>query len=144
MALRPKEFYYSLPRVDFALANASKTDVIYKLHNSNAVGKILTVEDVADEKLDKNTPLILLIHGWLTNDTSPWFGPLRDEYFKLGPHNVIYLNWSKAGAKRYEVSSANVKPVGKYIADFLIASNVPPNMIQLIGEKFIFIFNLNI
>nr|UPN66603.1 pancreatic triacylglycerol lipase 1 [Colaphellus bowringi] len=126
----------NLPAVDFTLAEAQKSDVIYK-HHQKAGGefKILTEEDVGEEALDKTIPTVLLIHGWTTDDTSPWYAPLRDEYFKLGAHNIIYINWSKAGNKSYDVSSANVRPVGRFIAQFLIASGVPLEKIQIVGHS---------
>nr|XP_023021819.1 phospholipase A1-like isoform X1 [Leptinotarsa decemlineata] len=130
------EDYSQYPPVDFDLAEADKNDVIYKLfRDSTADYKILTEGNVANESLDKTIPTVLLIHGWTTDDTSPWFAPIREEYFKLGPHNVFYINWSVAGNKSYEVSSANVKPVGKFIAEFLIASEVPQQRIHIIGHS---------
>ncbi|KAJ8935336.1 hypothetical protein NQ318_016629 [Aromia moschata] len=134
---KKKEYYRSLPPVDFTLADAVKEDVTYKYfkHPTEEHGKILTEESVAEEDLDKSIPTVLLIHGWTTDDTSPWFAPLKDEYFKLGPHSIIYVNWSKAGNKAYHVSSANILPVGRFIAQFLNASGIPPQNIHLVGHS---------
>lgn len=62
------------------------------------------------------------------------FSPLKNEYFKLGSFNIIYINWSKAGNKSSAVSKANVKPIGKYIAEFLVASKVDLKKIHVIGR----------
>lgn len=134
---RQKEFYRGLPPVNYDLADAVKTDVKFKVftHPEQQFGKMLTVDNVADENLDKTVPTILLIHGWTTDDTSPWYQPLKDVCFRLCPHNVIYVNWWLAGGKTYEVSSANAKPVGKYVACFLLKSGVPLENIHLIGKK---------
>ncbi|KAJ8969604.1 hypothetical protein NQ317_011318 [Molorchus minor] len=132
-----KEFYRTLPPVDFTLAKAEKTDIIYKLFNDSKQesGKVLNEGTVAGEGLNKSIPTVLLVHGWTTDDTSPWYKPLKDEYFKLGPHNIIYINWSKAGNKSYDISSANIAPVGKYMAQFLIASGIPQDNIHIIGHS---------
>ncbi|KAG5898202.1 hypothetical protein JTB14_005582 [Gonioctena quinquepunctata] len=131
-----EDYQRRYPKVDYTLADSQKTDVIYKLfRNSTADYKVLTVEDVGDAGLEKTIPTVLLMHGWTTDDTSPWFVPLKGEYFKLGPHNIIFINWSAAGNKSYDVSSANVRPVGKFIAQFLIASGVPQEKIHLIGHS---------
>ncbi|XP_018564415.1 lipoprotein lipase-like [Anoplophora glabripennis] len=132
-----KEFYRSLPPVDYSLADAVATDVIYKLfiHPEQEVGTILTEENVASTNLDKTIPTVLLIHGWTSNDNSPWYRPLRDSFFRLGPHNVIYVDWSIAGNKSYDVSSANTNPIGKYMAKFLLASGIPLENIHVIGHS---------
>ncbi|KAJ8968061.1 hypothetical protein NQ314_002500 [Rhamnusium bicolor] len=131
------DYYRSFPRVDFSLADAEKSDVTYKYFNNSLqeTGKILTVENVRREIVNKTIPMVLFIHGWTTDDTSPWYGPLKEEYFKLGPHNIIYIDWSNAGNKSYEVSSANIKPVGKFIALFLFESGVSRKNIHLVGHS---------
>ncbi|CAG9864882.1 unnamed protein product [Phyllotreta striolata] len=132
-----KNYYRSLPRVNFSLANGEKTDVIYKLFTdiSQTTGKVITTENANEEIVNKTLPTVLLIHGFTTDDTSPWYNPLKTEYFKLGPHNIIYINWSKAGNRTYTVSSANVKPIGKYIAEFLVESKVDLKKVHLIGHS---------
>ncbi|CAH1183842.1 unnamed protein product [Phaedon cochleariae] len=134
------ERYRNMPRVDFSLADAQKGDVIYKYFEdaADAEGKFVTEESLRNgegKTLNKSLPTVLLIHGWTTDDTSPWYKPLKDGLFALGPHNVVYVNWSKAGNKSYRVSSANIKPVGRFIAQFLVSSGVPPGNVQLIGHS---------
>lgn len=132
-----RAYLRSVPRVDFSKADdVKKTDVIFKFFKDASVtsGKILTEETVTNENLDTTIVTILIIHGWTTNDSSPWYAPLKDELFKIGPHNVFYLDWSIAGNKSYGVSCANTKPMGKIIAEFLVASGVPPSNIHLIGK----------
>lgn len=45
------------------------------------------------------------------------------------------MNWSKAGNKSYPVSSANVKPIGSYIADFLLNSKAKIENVHVIGHS---------
>ncbi|VEN50592.1 unnamed protein product [Callosobruchus maculatus] len=127
---------FSYKNVDFKVADAVKTDIIYKYFKDASIQepKVLTEETVSDEHMDKTVPTTYIIHGFTTDDTSPWFKPLKDALFKLGPHNVVYINWQKAGNKSYSVSSANVDPVGKYIAEFIIASGVPLGRVHLVGK----------
>uniref|UniRef100_A0A6P7GKZ8 Hepatic triacylglycerol lipase-like n=1 Tax=Diabrotica virgifera virgifera TaxID=50390 RepID=A0A6P7GKZ8_DIAVI len=131
-------YWRYLPSVDFSLANAQKPDVIYTLltNSSPDIGTKVTEETSDALIIDKNIPTILICHGWTTDDTSVWYRPLRDEYFKLGLHiNIIYLNWSKAGNQTYDIACANCKPVGKFIAQFLIASKVDLCKVHLVGHS---------
>ncbi|KAJ8966504.1 hypothetical protein NQ317_019649 [Molorchus minor] len=61
-----KEFYRTLPPVDFTLAKAEKTDIIYKLFNDSKQesGKVLNEGTVAGEGLNKSIPTVLLVQ-WL-------------------------------------------------------------------------------
>lgn len=133
---RPREYYRTLPRVDFSRSDdVQKSDAKYKLFKDiNDTGKVVTEETIKNENLDKSIPTVLIMHGWTTNDNSPWYAPLKNELFKAGGHNVIYLDWSIAGNKSYGVSCANSKPMGKVIAEFFIASEVPPSKIHLVGK----------
>ncbi|CAH1996714.1 unnamed protein product [Acanthoscelides obtectus] len=132
-----REERFSYQNVDFKLADAVKTDVIYKYFRdaSTEEPKVLTEETVGDEHMDKTVPTTYIIHGFTTDDSSPWYKPFKDELFKLGPHNVIYINWQKAGNKSYSVSSANIDPVGKYIAQFILASGVLPEKVHIVGHS---------
>ncbi|XP_028140192.2 lipase member H-A-like [Diabrotica virgifera virgifera] len=130
-------YWRSLPRVDFSLADAQKTDVSYTLftNSSPTIGTTVTEGTSNASIKNKNIPTILIIHGWATDDTSPWYRPLRDEYFKQGLYNIIFVNWSKAGNKSYEVASANCKPVGRFVAEFLITSKVDLSKVHLVGHS---------
>ncbi|CAG9830866.1 unnamed protein product [Diabrotica balteata] len=132
-----KSYYRSLPRVNFSKADAQNDDVIYTLFTKTSPTEGQNVNEGTSNSIikEKDVPTVLIIHGWTTDDTSPWYRPLRDEYFKQGPHNIIFLNWSKAGNKTYHVSSANVRPVGKSIAQFLVASKVNLSKVHLIGHS---------
>ncbi|CAH0555109.1 unnamed protein product [Brassicogethes aeneus] len=132
-----KEYYRSLPPVDYSLANAEKNDVKYRLFTniSDETGTFLTEESVKNINIKKYVPTIVLIHGWTTNDTSPWYPIVKNKYFEKGTHNIIYINWQKAGNLEYDVSSANIKPVGKYIAEFLIKSGIQREQVHIIGHS---------
>ncbi|XP_028144131.2 lipase member H-A-like isoform X2 [Diabrotica virgifera virgifera] len=134
---KKKAYYRSLPRVNFFKADAKDSDVIYTLfkNSSPTEGQIVNKDTSNSIIKEKDIPTVLIMHGWTTDDTSPWYRPLRDEYFKQGSHNIIFLNWSKAGNNTYQVSSANCKPVGKFIAQFLIASKVNLSKVHLIGHS---------
>lgn len=133
----PIEFYRKIPRVDFdKAADLKKTDVVYKLytHRSVATYKELTEDNVKQENLNKTIPTVLLLHGWNSSYSTPWYPLIKDELFRIGPHNVIYLDWSLIAKKTYSVSCASVKPLGKVVAEFFIASDVPLEKIHLIGK----------
>ncbi|XP_019864592.2 phospholipase A1 isoform X1 [Aethina tumida] len=131
-----QEFYLTLPPVDYDLANATKSDVFYRLFvNTTDQGTYLTEDNLDDITLNTELPTVLLIHGWTTDDTSPWYAPLKDAFFKKGSYNVLYVNWNKAGNLSYDVSCANTKPVGLYMAEFLIKSKIQPEKIHLIGHS---------
>ncbi|KAJ8966506.1 hypothetical protein NQ317_019651 [Molorchus minor] len=128
-----KEYYRSVLPFDVNLADAEKTDIIFTYFNSvSDTGRVLT-EETADGIIDKSLPTVLLIHGWTSDDTSPWFNSLKEGYFNLGSYNVIYINWYKAGSKEYYVSCDNIVPVGKFIAEFLITSSLSLGSVQIVG-----------
>lgn len=131
------EEYINLPPVNYSLADAVKTDVRYRLFASqhDNKGEVLTEQTVANTKLDTTLPTKIFIHGWTTNESSYWYAPLRQEYFKKAPHNVFYIDWSAAGDKEFPISAANVKPVGEYIADFIIASKILLQNVHVIGHS---------
>lgn len=125
-----------IPRVDFTKADdVQKTDARFTLFTKDSVntGRILTEESIKNENIDRNIPTVLIIHGWTSNDTSPWYAELKEALFKSGPHNVFYLDWSVPGNRLYGISCANTVPMGKNIAEFFIASRIPPNKIHLVG-----------
>ncbi|KAJ8917668.1 hypothetical protein NQ315_005115 [Exocentrus adspersus] len=131
----PKEFIKALSPVDYSLATAKKTDITYKLllNPDEEKGRILINGQVAKEHLIKTAPVVIFVHGWTNDDTSPWYKSLKDEYFKLGEYNIIYTNWWRAGNKSYDVSAANTKPVGRFIAQFLLEAEVPLKTIHIVG-----------
>ncbi|XP_057656460.1 lipase member H-A-like [Diorhabda carinulata] len=132
-----KANYRKLPKVDFSVANANKDDILYTLFTNSepTTGKKLREDNSNVEIIEKNITTVLIFHGWTTDDNSPWFRPLRDEFFKIGKHNIIFVNWSRAGNQSYSISCANVKLVGMYLAQFLIASKVDLDKVHLIGHS---------
>lgn len=135
--IRSREGYRKIPRVNFTKADSlQKSDAVFKFFKDaeQTTGKVLTEETVKEENIDKNIPTVLIMHGWTTNDSSPWYAPLKEELFRCGHHNVFYLDWSIAGNKSYGVSCANTVPMGKIIAEFFIASGVPPSKVHIVGK----------
>lgn len=130
-----RDYYASIPPFDFKQADStSPNDVIYKLFSSLDNGYYVNSKNVNKFQFNRTIPTIFLIHGWTTDDTSPWYEPLRNNLLNSIRCNVVYVNWSKAGNKTYFVSSANIKPVGKFIAEFLISAQIDPKYVHLIGE----------
>ncbi|XP_060529039.1 lipase member H-like isoform X2 [Cylas formicarius] len=133
-----KEQLKKSSRVNFTQTDpGTKDEVIYKLFTKDNLRKPILVNDetIINHIKDKHIPMVLLIHGWTTDDTSPWYDPLRDAYLESGPHNIIYINWSRAGNLTYAISCANVIPVGQYIAKFLTVTGVDAKRIHLIGHS---------
>lgn len=125
---------YDIPPVDFSLADAGKTDVTYQLFTNRSVSGIyITDENVVT--LNPDIPTKILIHGWLSNETTYWYAPYRDECFKKGDYNVIYIDWSKAGSKDFYISAANTKPIGKFIGDFITKTKLRLNNVHIIGHS---------
>lgn len=131
------EAYSKLPPVNYSLADCKKTDVQYRLFtkDDDSKGKLVTEETVNLTAEERDLPTKLFIHGWTTNETSYWYGPLRNAYLNSAPHNILYIDWSPAGSKPFEISAANVDPIGGFIADFLIASKISLDKIHVIGHS---------
>lgn len=122
--------------VNFGLANAEKSHVKFQLFsNKSYEGIYLTEQDIEHVKIETNLPTKVFIHGWNSNLKSNWYNAFRDEYFKKGEYNIIYVDWFEAGSREYPVSAANVKPVGHFIADFIMATKIKLKNIHVIGKS---------
>lgn len=121
--------------MNFSLQNAQKSDVIYYLFKNATQEDLLELTEDNISQLDKKLPTKIFLHGFTTNITSPWYPLLKTQYFIKGPHNIIYIDWSKAGDLTYPESAANVDPVGGFIADFLITTKIPLAQIHIIGHS---------
>ncbi|CAH1996709.1 unnamed protein product [Acanthoscelides obtectus] len=112
---------FRFENVDFSLADAVESDVIFKYYSDayQINPRILTIGSVSGH-MDKEAKTVYMIHGYTQDDTDPWFRPLKRELFIQRQFNIVYINWVKAGNKSYDVSSANINPVGKFIADFIV------------------------
>ncbi|KAI4461676.1 lipase [Holotrichia oblita] len=126
---------YNIPPVNYSIADAVKTDITYKYFTKANMSGIYITEESAANILDENISTKFIIHGWLSNDTSYWYEPYRDECFKKDNYNFIYIDWSKAGAKEFYVSAANTKPIGSYIADFIISAKLQLDKVHIIGHS---------
>lgn len=132
-----RDFYASIPPVNFSSAESVlPTDISYKLFSSSdqSVPFDVTSENASNLTINRQVPAIFLIHGWTTDDTSPWYQPLKDHLLRAVSCNVFYVNWSKPGNKSYITSSANVKPVGKIIAQFIKSTKIESEQVHLIGK----------
>ncbi|GJQ85482.1 hypothetical protein Trydic_g23072, partial [Trypoxylus dichotomus] len=122
--------------VDYNMANALKSEIKFQLFTSKFCNGIyLTEKNVQEANINSNLPTKFFIHGWNSNLQGNWYNAFKDEYFIKGEHNIIYVDWFIPGSKEYQVSAANVKPVGHYIADFIIASKLKLSEIHLIGKS---------
>lgn len=123
---------------DPSLANAIKSDVKYHLFTSpeDVEGTYYTEDNIAEAEFNRDWDSKFVIHGWMTNENSPWYKPMKDAYFaRSRNHNVFYVDWSKAGNLSYPVSSANTIPVGKYIAEFIVKAKLDLNKVHIIGHS---------
>ncbi|KRT80492.1 hydrolase, partial [Oryctes borbonicus] len=122
--------------VDYTLANATKSEIKFQLFTSKFCNGIcLTEENAQQINIKVNIPTKFFIHGWNSNLQGNWYNAFKDEYFTNGDYNIIYVDWFIPGSKEYQISAANVKPVGHYIADFIIASKINLEKIHLIGKS---------
>lgn len=126
---------YNIPPVNYSLADAVKTDITYKYFTKANMSGIYVTEESVANILDAKIPTKFIIHGWLSNETSYWYEPYRDECFKRDNYNFIYVDWSKAGSKEFYVSAANVKPIGSFIADFIISAKLQLDKVHIIGHS---------
>jgi hypothetical protein len=135
LAVYSRDFLSKIPPVEFCQADAVKTDVFYYLFKSCGQTTAITINDEYTlPEQDRSLPLKMLMHGYSSNVTSPWYKETKREYFRRGPHNVIYVDWSIAANKSFPVSAANIKPVGEYIADFILNLRVPLENVHIIGK----------
>ncbi|KYB25493.1 phospholipase A1 isoform X1 [Tribolium castaneum] len=131
-----REFLSQIPSVDFCQADATKSDVFYYLFKSATQTTAITInEDYSLPEDERNLPMKILMHGYTSNVTSPWYKQMKQEYFQKGPHNIIYVDWSIASNKSFAVSAANIKPVGEFIADLIVSLRVPVENVHLIGHS---------
>ncbi|XP_066146090.1 lipoprotein lipase-like [Euwallacea fornicatus] len=133
-----KSHYRNIPRVDFSRANLTDpSSISYKFFtkNSNPEYTVLTEENIELVEFGNDAKTIVLMHGWVSSDVSPWFNPLKEAYLSQGDHNVIFVDWSKYANMSYGESCAYVQPVGKCIANFLIKSGIPSQNLHLIGHS---------
>lgn len=132
--------YRSVKRVDFTKAEYVNTrDVQYTLFTHDMDhGKQLTDENVEKAKLDKSKPTVVLMYGW--RSTGVWYEELKRELFGVGPHNIIFFDWSKLAQKSYLVACANLQPISHIVADFLVKCNVPFGNIHIIGKYTIYFY----
>ena len=122
--------------MNYSLADATKTDVFFHLFTGETdTGIYLDENNVNHFQINTHLPTKFLIHGWLSNETTYWYRPYRDEVLKTGNHNIFFIDWSKAGSKSYEVSAANTKPAGNFIGDFIVASGIDLNKVHIIGHS---------
>lgn len=118
------------------MANALKTEITFHLFTSKFHnGVVVTEENVEEAKIKVNVPTKIFIHGWNSNLQGNWYNAFRDEYFNKGEHNIIYVDWFIPGSKEYPISAANVKPVGRYIAELIVASKINLKTVHLIGKS---------
>lgn len=133
-----KAHYRKFPPVNFLLATTVDPEAItYQLFTKDNPEQeiILTEENIASKNLDKSVKTILIMHGWTSNLSSPWYRPVREAYFQNGSYNIIYIDWSAYASLEYKVSAACVKPLGEVIARFLYKSGIPAEQIHLIGHS---------
>ena len=129
------EVLEKIPSVDFCLADAKKHHVFFYLFkSSHQTTAIVLNENYELPEDDKKLPMKVLMHGFTSNVTTPWYKEAKKAYFQKGPHNIVYVDWSIAANKSFAVSGANIKPVGEFIADLILSLKVPLENVHLIGK----------
>ncbi|KRT80501.1 hypothetical protein AMK59_8313, partial [Oryctes borbonicus] len=126
---------YNIPPVDYSKADAVESDITYQLFTNKNISGVYVTKESAPNIVNIDIPTKFVIHGWLSNETTYWYGPYRDECFKKGDYNIIYIDWSKAGSKEFYVSAANCKPIGGYIADFIISAKLKLDKVHIIAHS---------
>lgn len=92
--------------------NEKPYDPIHLTKNSN-------LKDYPE--VNPSNPWKFFIHGWTTSpSTSPWYETHKDNYFKDGSYNVVYVDWSKPGNQSYIQSVINAKGCGKVFAELIL------------------------
>ncbi|KAJ3642557.1 hypothetical protein Zmor_025322 [Zophobas morio] len=130
------EVLEKIPSVDFCLADAKKHHVFFYLFkSSHQTTAIVLNENYELPEDDKKLPMKVLMHGFTSNVTTPWYKETKKAYFQKGPHNIVYVDWSIAANKSFAVSGANIKPVGEFIADLILSLKVPLENVHLIGHS---------
>ncbi|XP_045473931.1 uncharacterized protein LOC123680192 [Harmonia axyridis] len=131
-----KKYLQNLPPINFSLADVSKSDVDYKLHQrEDNVGIPVTEQNIASSITDVDIPTIVLIHGWSSYNKNAWYENFIQRYFQLKRCNIICVYWSPASTKPYLTSSASTKMVGTFVADLLAASMISTSNIHIIGHS---------
>lgn len=90
--------------------------LLYTPANLNTADEI-TYNDQASIRqshFDKNLRIIILIHGFTNDRTSPWLYDYKDAFMETDPSNVIIVDWG-LGAQMpfYNNATANTRLVGK-------------------------------
>lgn len=122
--------------VNFDDADMHKSNVTFKLFikSDDSKGRILDGLKMSKLLLNRDLPAKFFIHGFRSNSNAKWYKLLRKAYSRRAPFNIFYVDWSKGSFKTYNVSSANVKPAGEAIGDFIIESRIPFERVHLIGN----------
>lgn len=122
--------------MDYSLAKAAKSEIKFHLFTKTILcGVDLTEENIKQIDIKSNLPTKFFIHGWNSNLDNNWYNAFRNEYFDKGEYNIIYVDWFIPGSKDYSTSAANVKPVGHYIGDLIVASKIDLENIHIIGKS---------
>lgn len=114
----------------------TKGDITFKLFikREDRKGKLLNEQKIEELKFNRNLSAKFFIHGFRASSNDTWYDLLKHAYFKRGPYNVFYVDWSKGAFKSYNISAANVKPAGEIIGDFILAANIPLDKVHLISK----------
>lgn len=125
----------SIP-VNFDDGNMTRSDVVFRLYikPEDAKGRWLDETKVQSLKFNRNLPAKFFVHGFRASCNSSWYGLLKHVYFRRGPYNIFYVDWSKGAFKLYNNSAANVKPCGTIVGDFILASGIPLDRVHVIGN----------
>lgn len=121
--------------VNFNLANAIKCDVKFVLFTSDsAKGESVTEGSIKKTKIQTDLPTLIFIHGWNSNTKTNWYRYFREEYFKKGQYNIICVDWTTPGSLEYIMSAANVRTVGGFVADFIVAAKFDLQNVHIIAS----------
>ncbi|XP_050498042.1 phospholipase A1-like [Diabrotica virgifera virgifera] len=106
--------------VEFIIYQNSETTGFQKL----AVGQTVSIGEEKDIRI--------IIHGYAENPDLDWVVKMKDAFLSKG-YVVIVVDWSKA-AVNYELGADNVKQLGLYVGQFIIASGLEISKIEIVGS----------
>lgn len=92
-----------------------QSDVAFLLYTPRNPTRATTLTESNLEKINTDTRIKVLIHGWLESSSSPWYRNMTKRYLQNKNVNVIQIDWSRLATMRYDKSASSTKVVGKII-----------------------------
>ncbi|XP_053622889.1 uncharacterized protein LOC128682283 isoform X2 [Plodia interpunctella] len=123
-------------------ANGTASPNVYLLFTrSNPVNpQVIEIENAStasNSNYDAKKPLVVIVHGWMSDRHSEINVLVRDAFLEAHDVNVIILDWTKKAGKLYTIAMSAVPRVGRSLAEFLTwlieTSGGDWNKVHLVG-----------